>query len=110
MVLRSRTFSLEPGASIAYDWGMDFRERLQRATQRGQQARDARAREAAAKALSEEQCQRLHREYRLDLVEHIERCLKQLGENFPGFQYEDIANERGWGGAVRRDAVGGVPC
>ena len=37
---------------------MDFRERLQRATQRGQQARDERAREAQAKALSEEQRKR----------------------------------------------------
>ena len=95
--------SLETGASIAYHSSMDFRERLQRATQRGQQARDDRAREAAAKALSEEQCQRLHREYRLDLLDHIERCLKQLAENFPGFDYEDIANDRGRGGAVRRD-------
>lgn len=82
---------------------MDFRERLQRATQRGQQARDAKVREAAAKALSEAECQRLHREYRLELLDHIERCLKQLAENFPGFAYEDIASDRGWGGAVRRD-------
>jgi hypothetical protein len=82
---------------------MDFRERLQRATQRGEQSRDAKAKAAAAKALTEEQCQRLHREQRLTLIDHIERCLKQLAENFPGFHYEDLANERGWGGAVRRD-------
>jgi hypothetical protein len=85
---------------------MDFRERLQRAAHRGQQARDAKAREAAAKALSEAECQRLHREYRLELIDHIERCLRQLGENFPGFHYEDIASDRGWGGAVRRDDFG----
>jgi hypothetical protein len=82
---------------------MDFRERLQRATHRGQQARDAKAREAAAKALSEAECQRLHRDYRLTLMDHLERCLKQLADNFPGFHYEDISNERGLGGAVRRD-------
>ncbi len=82
---------------------MDFRERLQRATLRGQQARDAQAREAAARALSEAECQRLHREYRAQLIDHIERCVKQLAENFPGFHYEDVANERGWGGGVRRD-------
>jgi hypothetical protein len=82
---------------------MDFRERLQRATHRGQQARDAKVREEAAKALSEEECRRLHRDYRLTLNEHIESCLKQLAENFPGFHYEDISNERGLGGAVRRD-------
>jgi hypothetical protein len=82
---------------------MDFRERLQRATIRGKEARDAKARDQAARALSEEQCQRLHRESRGVLLDHIERCLKQLAENFPGFAYEDIANERGWGAAVRRD-------
>lgn len=82
---------------------MDFRERLHRATLRGQQARDAKAREEAAKALSDEECRRLHRDYRLTLNEHIESCLKQLAENFPGFYYEDISNERGLGGAVRRD-------
>jgi hypothetical protein len=82
---------------------MDFRQRLQRATHRGQQARDAKARDEAAKALSEAECQRLHRDYRAELFDHIERCLKQLAENFPGFAYEDVANDRGWGGAVRRD-------
>ncbi len=82
---------------------MDFRERLQRATERGIQSRDAKAKAAAVKALTEEQCQRLHREQRMNLLDHIERCLKQLAENFPGFHYEDIAIDRGWGGAVRRD-------
>jgi hypothetical protein len=82
---------------------MDFRERLQRATLRGQQARDERARAEAAKALSEEECRRLHSNYRLVLNEHIENCLKQLGDNFPGFRYEAVVSERGWGGAVRRD-------
>ncbi|HMO85788.1 MAG TPA: hypothetical protein PKC18_12815 [Lacipirellulaceae bacterium] len=82
---------------------MDFRERLHRATLRGQQARDAKAAEEAARALSEAECQRLHRDYRGDLLDHIERCLKQLAENFPGFVYADIANERGWGAGIRRD-------
>lgn len=82
---------------------MDFRERLQRATLRGQQAKDERARAEAAKALSEEECRRLHSNYRLVLNEHIESCLKQLADNFPGFRYEAVVNDRGWGGAVRRD-------
>ena len=82
---------------------MSFRERLQRAHERGRQARAAHLNEAAARALSEEECRRLHRDYRLTLNEHIESCLRQLAENFPGFHYEDISNERGLGGAVRRD-------
>jgi hypothetical protein len=82
---------------------MDFRERLQRATHRGQQARDAQAQEAAAKALSEEECRRLHSSYRLVLNDHIEQCLKQLAENFPGFHFEAVVSDKGWGAAVRRD-------
>lgn len=85
---------------------MDFRERLQRATVRGQQARDAEDRAQAAKAMSEEECRRLHSNYRMELNDHIESCLKQLAENFPGFRYESVVTERGWGGAVRRDDFG----
>ncbi len=82
---------------------MDFKQRLQRATERGQQARDEEARKAAEAALSEEEWRRLHSDYRLTLTEHIEKCLKQLGENFPGFNYETVVEDKGWGGAVRRD-------
>ena len=82
---------------------MDFKERLQKATERGQQARDAKAREAAARALSEEECRRLHSKYRLELTDHIENCLKQLADNFPGFRFSPIADDKGWGSAVQRD-------
>jgi hypothetical protein len=85
---------------------MDFRERLQRATHRGQQARDEQARAKAAKALSEEECRRLHSNYRLILNDHIESCLRQLAENFPGFNYEPVVSEKGWGAAIRRDDFG----
>lgn len=81
---------------------MDFKKRLQRATERGHDARDAKAREEAAKALGEEECRRLHSQYRLELNDTIESCLKQLAENFPGFNYEVVADSH-WGGAVRRD-------
>jgi hypothetical protein len=85
---------------------MDFRERLQRAAIRGQQSRDEKARAEAAKALSEEECRRLHSNYRLVLNEHIESCLKQLAENFPGFNFEAVVSDKGWGAAVRRDDFG----
>jgi hypothetical protein len=85
---------------------MDFRERLQRAAVRGRQARDEKARAEAAKALSDEECRRLHSNYRLVLNEDIENCLKQLGENFPGFNFEAVVSEKGWGAAVRRDDFG----
>ena len=38
---------------------MDFHTRLQKAVERGQRSRDAKSREEAAKALSEEECKRL---------------------------------------------------
>jgi hypothetical protein len=85
---------------------MSFRERLQRAAERGKQIRAAHLNEAAAKALSEEECRRLHSQYRLALTEHIEKCLSDLADNFPGFRLETIVDETGWGAAVARDDFG----
>ncbi len=82
---------------------MSFRERLQRATERGKQARAAQLNEAAAKALSEEECRRRHSQYRLELTEHIEKCLGEMADNFPGFRMETVVDESGWGAAVSRD-------
>lgn len=85
---------------------MNFKDRLQRASERGKQARAAQLDEAAAKALSEEECRRLHSQYRLALTDHIETCLGELGDNFPGFRLETIVDETGWGAAVARDDLG----
>ena len=82
---------------------MEFKERLHRATERGQQAKDAKAAEAAAEAMSEEEWRRLHSGYRRQLTDHIETCLRQLAENFPGFNFETVVDDKGWGAAVRRD-------
>jgi hypothetical protein len=82
---------------------MSFRERLQRASERGKQARAAQLNEAAAKALSEEECRRRHSQWRLELTEHIEKCLREMADNFPGFQFETIVDDSGWGAAVSRD-------
>jgi hypothetical protein len=85
---------------------MNFRERLQRATERGKQVRAAQLNEAAAKALSEEECRRLHSQYRNELTDHIEKCLGDLADTFPGFRVETIVDEAGWGAAVSRDDFG----
>ena len=82
---------------------MDFRERLQKAASRGARSRAAREFEEAAEALSEEECKRRHSRLRLSLTEHIEKCLGELADNFPGFKRETIVDERGWGSAVARD-------
>ena len=85
---------------------MDFEQRLQKAAERGQKKRDAKSREEAAKAMSEEECKRLHSKLRLDLTDHIESCLKQLADQFPGFNYKPVMDEKGWGSAVARDDLG----
>jgi hypothetical protein len=83
----------------------DFDQRLQKAIHRGQRRGDAAARKAAADALSEEEVKSLHSKYRLELSEHIESCIRTLPNHFPGFRYETIYGERGWGAACKRDDV-----
>lgn len=82
---------------------MEFEERLQRAVDRGKKRHDDRTRAAAAAALSEEELKQLHSKHRLQLSDHIEECIKQLPNHFPGFQIETIYGERGWGAAAFRD-------
>lgn len=84
---------------------MDFQQRLAKAVQRGQKTGDTRAKVEAEKAVSEQEMRRLHSQYRLELCEHIEECLKNLPRTFPGFNFEAIVDERGWGAAVSRDDV-----
>ena len=83
----------------------DFSKRLEKAIERGQRASDAHARAEAEKALSEQELRRLHSEYRLELSERIESCLKTLPSHFPGFRFETVVSDRGWGAAVSRDDV-----
>jgi hypothetical protein len=82
---------------------MTFDDRLRQAIERGQKRSEILAREAAAKALTEDEYRRLHSQLRLTLSEQIESCLKRLQNCFPGFQYETMYGDRGWGGACFRD-------
>ncbi len=82
---------------------MDFSERLKRATQRGHSARAEKELEAAADALTEEEQRRLHSQHRLALTDHIEMRLRELGDNLPGFKFQTLVEERGWGAGVHRD-------
>lgn len=85
---------------------MSFRDRLQKATERGRRARDAERSAAAAQALSEEECRRLHSNLRLTLCDTIESCLHELAENSPGFEVETVVDSAGWGSTAKRDDVG----
>ena len=82
---------------------MDFNQRLEKAITRGEQTRDVSARERADQALTKEELRNLHSKYRLDLSDHIEDCLKKLADHFPGFQYQAVISEDGWGAKVSRD-------
>lgn len=84
---------------------MEFEERLQKAIQRGERRGVEQVEAAKRQALSEEELKRHHGQYRLQLSEHIETCLQKLPNYFPGFRYETIFGDRGWGGAVRRDDI-----
>ena len=83
----------------------NFEKRLAKAIERGHRAGDERARAEAQKALSEKELRGLHTQYRIELSEHIERCLRRLPSHLPGFQVESIVAERGWGAAASRDDV-----
>ena len=85
---------------------MKFQDRLSKAIQRGENISSRRSEAEAQKRLDEQELKRLHSEYRLQLSEQIESCLRSLLNYFPGFQYETIVGEKGWGGAVIRDDIG----
>ena len=78
---------------------IDSNARFKRGRRRGSD----RAEEEAQRALTEKELQRLHSQARLELCEHIERCLRQLADRFPGFRFETIVDHRGWGARSRRD-------
>ena len=82
---------------------MDFQQRLEKAIQRGQRSHDAAAQSRAEQAIGEEELKRLHSQYRLQLSDHIEQCLRQLPQHFPGFRFETLVGSRGWGAAISRD-------
>jgi hypothetical protein len=82
---------------------MDFDQRLQKAITRGEQTKNAEVRKRADKALSEEEFKNLHSQCRLELSEHIENGLRKLADHFPGFRYQTVVSEDGWGAKVSRD-------
>ncbi len=83
----------------------EFEKRLEKALERGRRASDARACAEAQRALTERELRRRHTQYRLKLSEHIESCLREIPDHLPGFQFEAVVSERGWGAAVTRDDV-----
>jgi hypothetical protein len=82
---------------------MDFNKRLERAIVRGEQTRDEQLRRRHEQLMSEADLKTLHSRFRVELSERIEDCLQRLAEHFPGFRFETIVSEDGWGAKVSRD-------
>src|SRR5262245_6202048 len=82
---------------------MDFEQRLERAIGRGARARQNKGREVADKAVSEEELKNTHSKVRLDLSEHIDACLQKLADYFPGFRFQTVVTDEGWGAKISRD-------
>lgn len=81
----------------------DFEERLQKAIQRGNQTRSALGTAAQNDAATVEQLRTKHSQLRNELAEHIETCLRKLCDHFPGFEFQTVINEKGWGARITRD-------
>lgn len=84
----------------------EFDELLSSAIQKGRQQGKKSTEEATNQKLSQEEVKRLHSKYRLHLSDVIEKRMAQLPNHFPGFQYETVYGERGWGAACHRNDVG----
>ena len=81
----------------------DFEDRLQSAIERGQRQGAAADDLQQKQQMSEQELRQRHTDFRLKLSDHIEQGLKRLPEHFPGFAFETIYGDRGWGGALYRD-------
>ena len=82
---------------------MDFEEKLKQAISRGKDRAEVDRVSDASRQMSHEELRRRHTECRLDLSEYIEQVLRKLANHFPGFAYETVYGERGWGGGLSRD-------
>lgn len=84
---------------------MDFDSELEAAIKRGQQRNEKRQSSARQAEMTAEQIRNRHNDFRLNLSDHIEAGMKKMANHFPGFDYETIYGERGWGGAISRNDI-----
>jgi hypothetical protein len=81
----------------------DFEQQLKAAIARGEKRGRSEQQEAALLKANAEQLKRLHTQYRLTLSENIESVVRKLIDHFPGFRYEGVFGDSGWGAACWRD-------
>jgi|SRR5580704_785910 hypothetical protein len=84
---------------------MDFDKRLESAISRGESARTTRQRAETDRGLTDEQFHSEHTHCRLELSEQIEAGLRKLADYFPGFRFDTVVSDEGWGARVSRDDI-----
>lgn len=82
---------------------MEFGDRLQKAVERGRQQSEASARQEQLSKLSEEEFRTRHTQARMELTDHIELCLQQVAQQFPGFDFQTVLSPDGYGARIARD-------
>ena len=81
----------------------DFDERLKKAVARGASRAESLQSEEQRKRKEADEFRSLHAKYRLELTDQIEGVVKKLIDLFPGFRYQSVFGDTGWGSACMRD-------
>ncbi|MBU6236992.1 MAG: hypothetical protein KGQ51_04120 [Planctomycetes bacterium] len=81
----------------------EFEERLKNAVARGASRAESLQSAEERKRQEAEELKRLHTKYRLELTDHIEHAIKKLIDMFPGFRFQGVFGNAGWGSACVRD-------
>lgn len=80
-----------------------FEDRLKQAAARGANKQNQNLTDAERKKAEAEELKSLYSKYRLVLSERIEIVVKKVVDLFPGFRYQTVFGDAGWGGACMRD-------
>ncbi|MEQ1829797.1 MAG: hypothetical protein ABL921_27795 [Pirellula sp.] len=81
----------------------EFDDKLKQAAARGANRANYFQSEAERKRFEIEEFRAQHTKMRLELSDRIETVIKKLIDLFPGFRYQTVFGEAGWGGACLRD-------
>jgi hypothetical protein len=81
----------------------DFDDKLKKAAARGANRASSSQSESERKRIEAEEFRALHSKIRLELSERIETVMKKVADLFPGFRYQTVFGDAGWGGACVRD-------
>jgi hypothetical protein len=81
----------------------DFDDKLKQAAARGANRASFSQTEAERKRIETEEFRAIHTKLRLELSDRIETVIKKLSDLFPGFRYQTVFGDSGWGGACVRD-------